>query len=67
MQVHGPSQIADRVSTYLNPGGGGKPFAVLEVGSVVIYVYTEAEADQLAAAAAEVKRLLLSAGEGDAK
>ena len=59
MQVHGPSQVTDRVETRLNPGGGDKPsFGVLTIGSVEIYVYTPAEAAKLTAATAKLLRLL---------
>jgi len=67
VQVHGPSETIDRVGAYLNPGST-QPFVVFTVGSVEIYIYTEAEADQLAEAAATAKRLLhdATAAEGDA-
>ena len=63
MQVHGPSASVDTVTVYLNDHNPEKPFAVLEIGGVVVFVYTPGEADQLVEAAAKVKRLL--AGEGE--
>jgi hypothetical protein len=55
MQVHGPSEITDRIKVTHNPAGG---FAALEIGTVSIFVYTAEEASKLATAVAEVERLL---------
>jgi hypothetical protein len=63
MQVHGPSEITDKVSIYLNDHG--TPFAVLVIGHVTIYVYTPGEADQLIRAACAAKDMLLAAAAPD--
>jgi hypothetical protein len=62
MQVHGPSEITDEVSVRPNLAGG---FVALQIGSVSVYIYTPAEADQLAAFVAEAKRLLLGLAHED--
>ena len=68
MQVHGPSQGVDEIHVRLNPGSRGA-FAVVEIGSVTIYLETIADADELIKAAATAKDLLIRAAtpELDAK
>jgi hypothetical protein len=66
MQVHGPTEITDQVSTYLNPGDG-RPFAVLHIGSVSVYLTDADDAGKLIEAATEAKRLLLDAAKGEGK
>ena len=56
MQVHGPSSITDHVEVRGNDG-----FVAIQIGAVVIYLYTPAEADKIIEALTQVKAILLDA------
>lgn len=66
MQIHGPFEVisgSERISAHLNPGAG-EPFAVVAIGSITLYLYTQEECDWLIRAATDAKAMLTAAPEG---
>jgi hypothetical protein len=66
MQLHGPAQSIEEgdVSVHLNPGNS-RPFAVMDIGGVSLYITAPEECDWLIKAAVEAKRLILAVPDGD--
>ncbi len=61
MQIHGPSEVVDRITVRSVPGG--KPLAVVSFGRANVFLESVADADELIVAALKAKALL--SGETD--
>lgn len=66
MQIQSPTGFPERIPVRLNTMGE-TPSVYLDLDRHQLIVQSMADAEMLAAAAAEAKRLLLTAGEGEAR